>query len=384
VDIVSKEELESLYWDQNLSIHSIASKLGISKTTVHRLMKKYGIPRRSFKEAQINRAKNELSLNNYGLITIDQVLDLLKDKVPMVSYKAIPREDIYLPLPLKILKSTKKSNITLTLVISDLHLGHEAHLPETYWSCINTCYDILEFLTSKYDIIKFRIVCNGDIVTGKGVYKFQIFDNLVQRGHWQVFLGEQVLRKTITALSKIKPISNLYLIKGTHESIADNAMLYLKKCIDIAKYCSKHLLLNIADPVGHYNVLFTHGYGRSSYYPFSYELIRDLWKTVNDYRFRNILVERIITGHNHWLTPDLELEGLKLSQTGGFQKWPYTIQQRPPGLLLLLYGEEECSVIPIRPNKKILETELLDHTLEYKNMLYYGTILKEHYSEEAS
>jgi len=157
-------------------------------------------------------------------------------------------------------------------------------------------------------------------------------------------------------------------------------MLYLRKCLgNIAKYCSKYLILDIGDPIGHYNVLFSHGGGSSAYYPISFLFIRDMWKTLPQLALRDTPVERVVTSHSHWLTPELELEGFKVSVTGGFQKWEYTIQQRPSGMLLLLYWNGECSIIPIKPDPTVVRYEREEQALEYKNMGYYSQILKEHF-----
>lgn len=49
--ILSKEILTEFYVNQKLSIYEIATKTGISKSTIHRKLKAYGIPRRSYREA---------------------------------------------------------------------------------------------------------------------------------------------------------------------------------------------------------------------------------------------------------------------------------------------------------------------------------------------
>jgi len=386
------ETLNELYWNRGMSLSEIAELLGVNKTTILSWMKKAGIKRRTISAAVSNlykRSNNALGnieidesvIPEESTFTLDDLIKSLQDTVEPVRYEFTPREDIVVPLPLELLEKREK-DIVLTLVISDLHLGHETHLPETYWSCINNLKRVLRFLRKNYDIARFNLVCNGDIVSGKDVYKYQIFENLVQRGHWQVFLAERVLKKTLESIKEEGiDVSSIYLIKGTHESQESNFMLYLKKCLGSkAKYSSKHLLLDIAEPIGHYNVMFTHGYGGSSYYPVSYQLIRDLWKTISEYSREGLIVERIVTAHCHWLTPELELEGIKISETGGFQKWHGSIHQRPTGILLLLCSRHEGSVIPIRPGYEVVKAELSDPALEYKNMRYYAEILRQHFN----
>jgi len=47
---IPKDELEKLYWKENLSIKDIAKKFGASKSTIRKLLKDYGIRRRNYKE----------------------------------------------------------------------------------------------------------------------------------------------------------------------------------------------------------------------------------------------------------------------------------------------------------------------------------------------
>jgi len=383
---IPKETLEKLYWSDNLSASEIADKLGVSKSTVLSWMRKCGIPRRDLSDSaklanhKLNHKNNGMRAHNEIIETLDGILDTLEDSVPTVRYESSPKEDIYVCLPLKVLESKRREQLSLTLVLSDLHLGHESHLPETYWSCVYNLSRVLRVLKKHYKITKLDIVCNGDIVSGKDVYRYQIFQNLVQRSHWQVFLAERIIKRTIEEIEKECKVNRVYLIKGTHESLESNFMLYLRKCLgNIAKYSSKSLILNVADPLGNYNVLFTHGYGGSSYYPFGFKFIRDMWKTIAEYKNIGVPIERVISGHCHWLTPDLELEGIRLSQSGGFQKWEYTINQRPSGMLLLACNGDECSVIPIRPDPATEDEERNDTSLEYKNMKYYAQMLKDHF-----
>ena len=369
-----------------MSTREIAKKLGVAKSTITEWMEKSGIPRRNRQTSAKLAAKHGISFNTSFLdpseddsvITLDDIIGSLKDKVSPTKYEPVSRENISIPLPLKMLESgDKKQKITLTLVMSDLHLGHESHLPETFWSTLSNLERVLKYLKEHSSIEKFNIVCNGDMVSGKDVYEYQVFQNLVQRGHWQIFLAERILKKTIEQLEKYVKVNKVYLIKGTHEAREFNFMLSLKKCMDhLAKYCSKYLILNIGEPLGNYNVLFTHGFGRSTYFPVSGQFVTDMWKSLGQLK---VPIERVITAHSHWLTPDVQLEGFKVSVSGGFQKWEYTIQQRPAGMLLLLYNEGECSVIPIKPDKQVEEAERNEPALEYKNLCYYGQILKEHF-----
>lgn len=719
-DMPPYETLKRLYVDESKSSREIADVLGVSKDVVLKWLRKCKIPRRTVSEANKianNKMQSYSRSNGNGTLSLDDILDAMDDRIEPVKYTYEQKENISIPLPLKVLENldkNKKKDMTLTLSISDLHLAHENHLADTYWSTIENLERILKVLKSKFNIKNFNIVWNGDIVSGTNVYRMQQFQNLLQRGHWQVFLAERVLKKTIDKLGSITPVNNNYLITGTHEcydsrteiltkrgfrkyneirvgqdvltynkdsntyewnkienllieyyngkmveinyahgkqvvtpnhrclfvdrlessyrkkriikeifasdiaktdhrkdkkikhldkwSLVDkvgwigeksgysvdeikliawlmshgsrelqvygyrytisqkcpkyvreietilnnlginlgkrtdpngtvrfrsdressmyidrlmdgvwkeiprkildstkeelsifynelckasykegntnryyttnpylrdqiqeimlkmskfsyyfrrtnnrykdvnrnrtyncksdyiihrrniagtirsirnlsykgivwcptvknsyvvmrrdgspfisgnsqenNYMLYLRKAMgDSAKYCSKSLVLDVGNPMGHCNILFTHGFGRSGYYPVSYDVIREVWKIISEYRANNIILERVSIGHSHWLTPEMDYDGFKISVNGGFQKWEYSVSQRPAGCILFAYCDGECTVIPVRPNEDVEFKEKKSPSLEYKNMRYYADILEEH------
>ena len=351
----------------------------MTEATVRRMMDKYGIPRRSNSDAILNHYRKMNSSVSLSEASLKALLANLEAITP-VNYDPPSRENLSIPVPLKCLEKNRKLDATATLVLSDLHLGHESHLPDTYWSTIGNLCRILKAASWLFNIRRTTLVLNGDIVSGVGVYRGQEFQNIVSRGHWQVFVAETVIRKTISKIENHIKINRMYLIKGTHESLESNYMLYLRKIFHpLSVYSSKSLILNIAEPIGKYNILFTHGRGRSSYYPISYEQVRNIWKAV---RQLDVPVEKVCVGHSHWLTPELDLEGVSVCVTGGFQKWEYTVPQRPCGMLLILYSEGEASVVPVRPDPEIEAREKNEPALEYKNMRYYAELLAEHMRNE--
>jgi len=361
----SREELEKLYIKLGMTLRQIAEIYGVDITTVHRWLRKYNIKRKDYEEM--------LFFNNSEV------------SIPVERYNPPEREDISISIPFKILGKKEKLDCTLTLVLSDLHLGHSDFLPETYLSTVKTLIKVLDKLNRLFNIRCFRIVLNGDIVSGREVYPMQELSNLLPRGHWQVFVAEMILKELFEEIEKIVKIDSVYLIKGTHESQAENYLLYLKRTLKEngynVMYSSRSLVLNIADPIGKYNVFFSHGRGRSDYYPVSLSMIRDLWKVMSQYKMSKIPIERCCLAHTHWLSTNLELEGLTIDVTGGFQRWEKTHSQRPSGMILYFYTEGECCPIPIRPNRKVKAKEITDPALEYKNIKFYGEKLMKHVKE---
>jgi len=379
-----KELLTKLYHEEpRLSLSEIGKQLGIAKETVRRKMKKYEIPMRSYSEAMKVKMHTELKYPlEDGVSELDLLITELKDKIPLVKYKFKERKETTVTIPLNFFDNPKKkSDAVLTISLSDIHLGDADHLPDTYWSAINTLLNTIKVLNEKYKIVRLNLVLNGDIVSGRGVYRFQEFRNILHRGHWQVFVAEMVVKDTIKEIEKIVPVKKVYLLKGTHEALAENYILYLKKILTNAKYLGHYGVLNIAEPIGKYNVLFTHGTGKSDYYPVSYDLMRDLWKALSDYKIGKTPIERYSVAHSHWLAVNMPLMGAVIDNTGGFQKWEYSISQRPSGMILYLFTDNQCIAMPIKPDLKVEQKERNDPMLEYKNIGYYAETLKKHFKE---
>jgi len=385
LELPIKEELERLYLKEKLSTREIGLEFNISGDKVLSLLREFNIKVRNTSEAiraryeREREVKSKLAREEFKIILKD-----LKGAEFNVKYSFKERDNLFVPLPLSLLKKTKnpKKEITLAVVISDLHLGDCNHLPNTYWSCISNLINIIKTLDSKFKLKDIKLVLNGDIVSGREVYRMQEIRNMLSRGHWQVFLAEIIIKETLEMLTNLFTISSVYLVKGTHESLAENYILYLKRVLGKnIKYLGHSGIVNIANPIGKYNIFFTHGFGSNSFYPISNELLKDIWKANSQHKLAGVPIERFCLAHSHWLTTNLELEGMLVDVTGGFQKWERSISQRPSGLILYLYYDGEVTAIPIRPDKKVETKELSEAGLEYKNLKYYGEKLLKHLKE---
>lgn len=293
------------------------------------------------------------------------------------KYDPIDREDISVTLPLTAIESDTKPEATLTLVVSDLHIGDSDFLPDTFMSCVDKTKRLVKYLNDQFDIKNFLLVLNGDIVSGRDVYRYQRLRTLVQRGHWQVELATQITRELVNAISNARPIDKTFVLKGNHESLGENYMIYLTNYLPNTWYAGHYKVLNIAHPIGNYNVLFTHGFGRSEYYPVGYGVVRDCWKAFNQYRTKGIQIEEICVAHTHWLQPRLYLEGLTFNVTGGFQRWEKTISQRPSGFLLMIHTQGETSVTGVRSDPVTEAREQSASDLEFINLEFYSKKLRD-------
>jgi transposase len=420
MEMPSREELYDLYWNKGMSLRELGNRYGVSEMTMFRWLKKLDIPTRClgcdaerYESHNKKPEREELEelyvkmgfsirkiaeqfgvhpdtvrkwIREYGITKNSsdcEVMDLKDfENVDLSKYKQVQPYVVLVPEPIKI----KSRDATLTLVISDTHFGHSDFMPKTFYSTVNSLKQALKHIVSKYSVKAFRIVLNGDIVSGREVYATQYIDNILQRGNWQVYLAEVVFKELFDEIEKIVPVDEIYLIRGTHEAAgSENYQLYLKKAFVAdgynCKYASKGIVLDIGKPVGHYNVLFTHGFGSTDYSPVSPVCQRDLIKAIADYKLDGIPIERCCVAHSHWLTSEFEISEIPIEVTGGFQKWSRTQSQRPPGFILYLYVSQICVPIKIRPDPKIVAEERRSPNLEYENIRFYGAKLLEHYKK---
>lgn len=380
---LSKKFLHKKYIEKKCSAQEIADSVDLSKTTILRYLKKFNIPVRSSSEATkafYNRhhklpAKEKIDEDLHAFNTLEKYVvehDLL------TKYKPKPNHANWLRIPLDFLNSNIQE-ATLCLSVSDTHFGHQTFLPDTFHSTIDSLIEMLRILTQIYDVKRMIFLTNGDIVSGKDVYRYHMLDNIVSRPHWQVLLAYQVLQEMVDRIEQYVKINEMYHIRGTHEE-NENWTMFLKEKLG-GVYLSRHGVIDIGRPVRNYNVLFTHGRGRSDYYPVSYGEVREYWKLMNQYKYKGIQIEEVSKGHSHWLNEHIELEGVTVSVNGGFQRWERSINQRPSGFILYMCLPTGCTCMAVRPRSDIESEEKTNiRNLEFKNMEYYAKKLHAYYA----
>jgi len=202
------------------------------------------------------------------------------------------------------------------------------------------------------------------------VFRGQVFRNLIQRGHWQVSLATTVIRDVIDKLEGYHAVDVVDIIRGTHDPEANNYAIFLQHNLglDLARYHGREGIINIAEPIGKYNILFTHGKGGSDYSPVSPSMTRELWLRFNQLDVR---VERACVAHTHNLTVGLNKEGVVMDVCGGFQLYAPKLTKRRCGILLYLYTMDEMSITPVVPDPAVERNERAS-PLEWVNYQYYG------------
>lgn len=373
---ITKEIIEKEYNVNKLSIRDIAKKYGGTKGQVEYLMDLYGIARRSYTEAKKVRENREMDEKQIEAIESLEFkvgnFEMRKDFPPVI------RKNMLIPIPV----DGKSRDAVVTLVISDMHIGDGDFLPESYWSAISNAMEVMRNINGLYKVKQFNLVLNGDITNGVDVYNRQELRNIIQRGHWQVFATEMIIKDTLDKLNELFTTEEICLIRGTHDTLSSNLVLYLKRVLpNKTKYLSHGGLYNIAGKLGEYNVLFMHGTGTSYSCPVTYKSFSDVFANVDMYRNQRINVDRVCTAHTHWLSTGFIVNNMYWDTTGGFQKWEYTINQRPCGLIVYLYSAGEVVAIPVRPDPMVEMKEKCNPRLEYNNFIYYGSMLLKHVKE---
>ena len=200
-----------MYHDEKMSMRKIAKATGMTRGQIEYLMETLDIPRRTI--AQAKKITDDKAKEDIASDALEKVKEMASRDTTKTKFVPTLRKNLLVPI--QIVKEGSK-DATLTLVISDLHLGDGSHLPESYWSSIDNVKILVDEIKKLYNIKEINLVLNGDIVTGRDVYRNQYLRNIIQRGHWQVFLAEVVLRDTIKRLNFGK-LTSAYLVKGTHD-----------------------------------------------------------------------------------------------------------------------------------------------------------------------
>jgi len=294
-------------------------------------------------------------------------------------------------------------NNKITIVLSDLHFGDKNVMIQTYKSTINNLLDKVEELSTEMPIEKITVIINGDAVSGRHIFREQEAQNLFNKGNLQVLYAAAYLFDLNAMLEEYGP-TEWYIIKGNHDQnrgdnyawiLADKLRALGIDCF----YAGHEFITNLGNDEKQHWALLEHGYGGGSYYPLSYEFIRQSTKKVIEANYRQWEkglqpIERIIAGHTHWLNTNFQ-QGLRwaFDVSGGFQKnnrVELGMNQRPPGILLYAFDSRKdgltvydwkggLRLFEIPPDEEVLHEELHDPALTLKNHSDITTVLNEFY-----
>ncbi len=235
------------------------------------------------------------------------------------------------------------------------------------------------------------VVIDGDATAGRGMFRRQELNNVLQFGSEQVLAAAWKVVYFLQQLSEATGISigeiEVILLQGHHDtSNGENLAMQLAFILSVmgikARFAGKSYQKRTR---GKKHLLFQHGFGRSSHYPASYEELRETWKKANNLAIASdgeVVIERAIFAHSHWYMVDLSQGELAVDVLGGFVRPPedklnWGVSSRPTGAILYFVNGDQLEVCGVEPDIQIWRAEMEDPDLYLDNLADLATTLKE-------
>jgi hypothetical protein len=258
-----------------------------------------------------------------------------------------------------------------TVEVSDTHFGDKAQLHDTLHDCMDRAIEIV----GKFEPDIVEVDVDGDAAAGKGIFRNQETQNIVQLG------GEQVWWAAWEFLGWHKRLgaTRWNIIKGNHDNSAkENLAIQLAMVMHLlgipVRYCDRALVANFAEPVRAdqwYQV--EHGAGVSSYHANSYSEIRNCMRKAMEISYADgIRISRFLRAHSHWMNVGQAI-GLEcaIDTTGGWhrqERLELGGDIRSTGMIVYLHDGEKLDIIPVPADSHLLISESRSLRLGYRNM----------------
>lgn len=268
-----------------------------------------------------------------------------------------------------------------TLVLSDMHYGDGAQLHETLSECMKRAIErVNNFYPNEIEVI-----VNGDAVAGRGIFRNQETQNIVQLGPEQVAWCAWEIRNWDKRLAYSK--KRWVIILGNHdhskkENLAQQLVFMLRLMNVNAVYKQRAYIGSFAtEPREDMYFQAEHGFGVSSYYANSYAEIRSVWqKFIEHAKVDDVHISRFLRAHSHWLNIG-QAVGLDVAidTTGGWhrqERMTLSTAMRQTGMLLYLWNGN-LQIETIKADQDLLVKETHDPGLHYKNLEAAGQALQE-------
>lgn len=266
-----------------------------------------------------------------------------------------------------------------TLVVSDQHFGDAGQFYRPLMECMER--GITE--VNAFEPDETQVVANGDMVAGRGIFRLQEMQNIVQLGPEQVYWAGWQIKQWNKKFDK-EP--EWHIILGNHdnsrkENLARQLVLFLRLLGINARYEDREYIGYFGDRVAAFHA--AHGFGYSSYYANSYAEIRSCWKKfIEIAQVNGIHITRFLRAHVHKINLGQEI-GLdcQIDTTGGWHKQErlsleFSVQTT--GFLLYLYdpdAQPPLIIKAIEANRDLLLSENKNIALHYRNMEAAGQAL---------
>jgi hypothetical protein len=258
---------------------------------------------------------------------------------------------------------------------------------------VNKLIENLEFEKEKYNIENVFIVLNGDIVSGRMIYRNQYIESHLQKNESIIMFGSYLIHKTIDKITKkLDKPPQVFIIAGNHEigrrPQPQNFSVAISRRLNTyghyTKYKGMRNILNIAKDLGvpEYNLCSFHGWGGSDYTSASYSMIRDMTAfQTQKAMYENIIIHRFLVSHTHWLEVGRSALGVEFDVLGGFQLWKQKNAIRPSGLIYYVYTEDGIKANCIKGIRKQIE-EIKSKRLNTNNMIFVAQTMQDAFDFE--
>jgi len=263
-----------------------------------------------------------------------------------------------------------------TLNISDVHYGDAGQLYDTWQATLGEVQDRLV----AFGPDETEVVLNGDLVAGRGIFRGQEAQNILQLGAEQCWFAAWDLRQFDLRLRKAGVnVSRWILTLGNHdntnrENLAAQVVAVLR-LLDVPVYYAGRTFTGnfAADEREGMWYEAEHGFGGSDYYANSYSEIRAMWrKYVERSKVDHINLSRMLLGHTHWLNVGQVIgHDLAIDTTGGWhrqERLKLAADVRDTGCILYLHDGETLDIQEVRADRKLLLAESREVGLHYKTM----------------
>ncbi len=125
-----------------------------------------------------------------------------------------------------------------------------------------------------------------------------------------------------------------------------------------------------------YNVCAFHSWGNADYSSASPSVIREMTRAHSQFAtYKNIIIQRFLCAHTHWLEIDRSVMGIRFDVTGGYQRWDKRISFRESGLLYYIYDENGIFEVKKVSGMKYQLNEQGGQDMHTKNMRFVADIM---------
>lgn len=257
------------------------------------------------------------------------------------------------------------------LVVSDMHFGDGAQ----YYASLSECMARAIREIRSRDPVEVEVVINGDAVAGRGIFRSQEVQNIVQLGSEQAWWCAWTIRGWQQELRASRWVVVLGNHDHTHkENLAQQLVILLRLLGVPAVFGGRSYVGNFAldDREGCW-FQAEHGFGVSSYYANSYAEIRAVWRKFIEHAVvDNLVISRFLRAHVHWLNIG-QAVGMEVAidTTGGWhrqERLSLPSDVRNTGMLLYWHDGERLQIEPIEASRELLMEESRSAGLHYRNL----------------